>query len=151
MNIHIKSRDNFTPLNEDYLKKIIKLIDIYDCEKYVYFMSGNDEVLKQLGALAPLLKRCVGAGAQKDLIVERAIELGCEMVQFFKEYITPEKVELAHKHGIICNYFYCDDVEKANYYLDMGIDTILTNDYQRMYNALSDRLGKGANIPSNKH
>ncbi len=151
MNIHIKSRDNFTPLNEDYLKKIIKLIDIYDCEKYVYFMSGNDEVLKQLGALAPHLKRCVGAGVQKDLIVERAIELGCEMVQFFKEHITPEKVELAHKHGIICNYFYCDDVEKANYYLDMGIDTILTNDYQRMYNALSDRLGKGANIPSNKH
>ena len=151
MNIHIKSHDNFTPLNEDYLKKIIKLIDIYDCEKYVYFMSGNDEVLKQLGTLAPHLKRCVGAGAQKDLIVERAIELGCEMVQFFKEYITPEKVELAHKHGIICNYFYCDDPEKANYYLDMGIDTILTNDYQRMYNALSDRLGKGANIPSNKH
>ena len=151
MNIHIKSRDNFTPLNEDYLKKIIKLIDIYDCEKYVYFMSGNDEVLKQLGTLAPHLKRCVGAGAQKDFIVERAIELGCEMVQFFKEYITPEKVELAHKHGIICNYFYCDDVEKANYYLDMGIDTILTNDYQRMYNALSDRLGKGANIPSNKN
>lgn len=151
MNIHIKSHDNITPLNEEYLKKIIKLIDIYDCEKYVYFMSGNDEVLKQLGALAPHLKRCVGAGGQKDLIVERAIELGCEMVQFFKEHISPEKVELAHKHGIICNYFYCDDVEKANYYLDMGIDTILTNDYQRMYNALADRLGKGANIPSNKH
>ncbi len=151
MNIHIKSRDNFTPLNENYLRKIIDLIDIYDCDKYIYFMSGNDEVLKQLGALAPHLKRCVGAGAEKDRIVERAIELGCEMVQFFKEHISPEKVELAHQHGIICNYFYCDDVEKANYYLDMGIDTILTNDYQRMYNALSNRLGKGANIPSNKH
>jgi glycerophosphoryl diester phosphodiesterase len=70
------------------------------------------------------------------------------MVQFFKQHITPEKVELAHKHGIICNYFYCDTVEKANYFLDMGIDTILTNDYQRIYNAVSDRLGKGAKIPS---
>ncbi len=149
MNIHIKSRDNKNPLPENYLKKIISLIDIYDCDKYIYFMSGNTEVLKQLGRLAPHLKRCVGAGDEKDRIVERAIELGCEMVQFFKEHITPEKVELAHRHGIICNYFYCDTVEKANYFLDMGIDTILTNDYQRIYNAVSDRLGKGARIPSN--
>ncbi len=149
MNIHIKSRDNKNPLPESYLKKIISLIDIYDCDKYIYFMSGNDEVLKQLGALAPHLKRCVGGGDAKDFVVERAIELGCEMVQFFKEHITPEKVTLAHEHGIICNYFYCDTAEKANYFLDMGIDTILTNDYQRIYNAVSDRLGKGAKIPSN--
>jgi hypothetical protein len=33
----------------------------------------------------------------------------------------------------------------------MGIDTILTNDYQRIYNAVSDRLGKGAKIPSNNN
>lgn len=151
MNIHIKSRDNKNPLPESYLKKIISLIDIYDCDKYVYFMTGNDEVLKQLGSLAPHLKRCVGGGDAKDLVVERAIELGCEMVQFFKEHITPEKVALAHQHGIICNYFYCDTVEKANYFLDMGIDTILTNDYQRIYYAVSDRLGKGARIPSNNN
>lgn len=151
MNIHIKSRDNKNPLPESYLKKIISLIDIYDCDKYIYFMTGNDEVLKQLGRLAPHLKRCVGGGDDKDRVVERAIELGCEMVQFFKQHITPEKVELAHQHGIICNYFYCDTVEKANYFLDMGIDTILTNDYQRIYNAVSDRLGKGAKIPSNNN
>ena len=151
MNIHIKSRDNKNPLPESYLKKIISLIDIYDCDKYIYFMTGNDEVLKQLGALAPHLKRCVGGGDDKDRVVERAIELGCEMVQFFKEHITPEKVALAHQHGIICNYFYCDTVEKANHFLDMGIDTILTNDYQRIYNAVSDRLGKGAKIPSNNN
>lgn len=151
MNIHIKSRDNKNPLPESYLKKIISLIDIYDCDKYIYFMTGNDEVLKQLGSLAPHLKRCVGGGDDKDRVVERAIELGCEMVQFFKQHITPEKVELAHQHGIICNYFYCDTVEKANYFLDMGIDTILTNDYQRIYNAVSDRLGKGAKIPSNNN
>ena len=151
MNIHIKSRDKVSPLDEDYLKKIVRLIYKYDCEKYIYFMSGNDAVLKQLGDLAPHLKRCVGAGAAPDMIVERAIELGCEKVQFFKQYITPEKVNLAHQHGIVCNYFYCDDIEKINYYLDMGIDTVLTNDYQRIYNAVDHRLGKGAAIPCKKN
>lgn len=148
MNIHIKSRDNVNTLSESYLKKIISLIDIYDCEKYIYFMSGNDAVLKQLGELAPHLRRCVGGGNARDLVVERAIEFGCEKVQFVKGHVSREKVELAHKHGIRCNIFWADTPEKANEYFDMGIDTILTNDYQRMYNALSDRLGKGADIPT---
>jgi glycerophosphoryl diester phosphodiesterase len=119
-------------------------------EKILLIASQIDAVLKQFGRLAPHLKRCVGAGSEPDMIVERAIELGCEKVQFFKEHISEDKVKLAHEHGIVCNYFYCDDAEKAKHFLDIGIDTILTNDYQRMYSALSDRLGKGAAIPSNK-
>jgi hypothetical protein len=114
-------------------------------------MSGNDAVLKQLGELAPHLKRCVGAGADPDRIVERAIALGCEKVQFFKEHYSSDKIDLAHRHGIICNYFYCDNIEKVNYFFDLGIDTILTNDYQRVYNAVEHRLGRGAAIPSNQN
>ena len=148
MNIHIKSRSNKEPLPENFLKKIISLIDIYDCEKYVYFMSGNDHVLNQLGDLAPHLQRCVGGGDAKDLVVERAIEMGCEKVQFFKDHISKEKVDLAHEHGIICNAFYADTVEKAEMYFDMGVDCILTNDYQRMYNAFKDRLDTGCAIPT---
>lgn len=150
MNIHVKSRNNTDPLNEEYLKKIISLIDKYDCDKYIYFMTGNDTVMKQLGSLAPHLKRCVGGGNAPDLVVERAIEMGCEMVQFFKEHFSQEKIDLAHAHGIRCNYFYADNPEKAAKLLDMGIDTILTNDYQRIANALGDRIDYGVNIPSHK-
>ena len=150
MNIHIKSRNNVDPLSESYLKKIISLIDIYDCDKYVYFMTGNDTVMKQLGVLAPHLKRCVGGGNARDLGVERAIEMGCEMVQFVKGHFTKEKIELAHAHGIRCNVFWSDDPVEARDFLDMGIDTILTNDYQRMSYALGDRIGHGVSIPCRK-
>ena len=34
-----------------------------------------------------------------------------------------------HAAGLRCNVFYADDPEEAKRYLDMGIDTILTNDY----------------------
>ena len=151
MNIHIKSRNNSDPLPVAYLKKIVSLIDIYDCEQYVYFMSGNDTLLKQLGEIAPHLKRCVGGGDAKDFVVERAIELGCEKVQFVRGYESRERVELAHEHGIRCNIFWTDDPAKAEEYFDMGIDTILTNDYQRMYDALEHRLGKGCDIPCKKN
>ena len=35
----------------------------------------------------------------------------------------------AKENGILCNVFYADDPEEAKTYLDMVIDTILTNDY----------------------
>ena len=150
MNIHIKSRNNVDPLSEEYLNKIIALIDKYDCDNYIYFMTGNDTLMKQLGALAPHLKRCVGGGNAKDLVVERAIEMGCEMVQFVKGHFTKEKIDLAHAHGIRCNVFWSDNPEEARSFLDMGIDTILTNNYQKIANALADKIDFGANIPCRK-
>ena len=45
---------------------------------------------------------------------------------------TEETVKKAKEHGILCNVFYADDAEEAKRYLDMGIDTILTNDYHRI-------------------
>lgn len=148
MNIHIKSRNNTDPLPEAYLKKIIALIRDYDCEKYIYFMTGNDTVMRQLGILAPDLERCVGGGDARDFVVERAIEMGCRKVQFMRKHMTKEKIDLAHAHGIRCNVFFADDPEEAARYLDIGIDTILTNDYQRMKTALGSRIAAGCAIPS---
>ena len=39
---------------------------------------------------------------------------------------------MAHKNGIRCNVFWADDIEEAKRYLEMGIDTVLTNDYNRI-------------------
>ena len=65
-------------------------------------------------------------------IVDKAIELGAQKVQLFKPYFNQEMVDKAHAHGILCNVFYADDPEEAKRYLDMGIDCILTNDYNRI-------------------
>lgn len=135
MNVHIKSRDNVTPLPEETLKKIISLIRTYDAEKHVYFMTGNREVQKQLKALAPDISRCMGAGDRPYEIVNEAIELKCSKVQLFKPYFNQEMIDLAHAHGIKCNVFYADDPEEARRYLEMGVDCILTNDYLSIQNA----------------
>lgn len=140
MNIHIKSRNNTDPHDEGYLRDIVAMIRKYDCEKYVYFMTGNDTVMRQLGAIAPDIARCVGGGDARDLVVERAIEMGCEKVQFMRNHFSKEKIDLAHAHGIRCNIFWSDDPVEAAEWLDWGMDVILTNDYQRMADALGDRI-----------
>jgi glycerophosphoryl diester phosphodiesterase len=45
-------------------------------------------------------------------------------------------IDKAHAHGIRCNVFWADDADEAKKYLAMGIDTILTNDYGRISNAV---------------
>ena len=61
-------------------------------------------------------------------LVERAIACGADKVQFDREHIDVAAVEKAHAHGIVCNLFYSDDREDAKRFLDMGVDTILTNE-----------------------
>ncbi len=41
-------------------------------------------------------------------------------------------VDKAREHGIITNVFWSDEPEETRRFLEMGIDVILTNDYNRI-------------------
>ncbi len=128
MNIHIKTLSD--EYSDEAMKKIIALIRKYDCEKYVYFMISHDGVIKKFKEYAPDIPVCVGHLPERPWeIVDRAIALGAEKVQLFKPYFNREMIDKAKANGIICNVFFADDADEAKKYLDMGIDTILTNEY----------------------
>jgi len=129
MNIHIKTVNNEVEYDPKLLQKIIDLIYKYDAQKHVYFMTGNDHVMAQLLEMAPEIRRCMGAGKEKLAIVDRAIKYQCQKVQLFKPYFDQAMIDKAHANGILCNVFWSDDPEETKQFLDMGIDTILTNDY----------------------
>lgn len=129
MNIHVKIWD--MDFKDNMIDEIVNLIKKYDCEKYVYFMTVNDKILNILKNCVPQIKLCVGHdGARPYEIVNRAIEIGAQKVQLFKPYFNQEMIDKAHKNGIRCNVFWTDDASEAKKFLDMGIDTLLTNDYQ---------------------
>ncbi len=135
MNIHLKTAGE----RPEYLDRVVALIRKYDCEKYVYFMSGDDSLLERLAREYPEIPRCCGGGDGKWQIVERAIRYGCKKLQLFKGYFNREMVERAHEHGIICNVFWSDDPDETEEFLDMGIDVILTNDYNRISQVIAKR------------
>ena len=142
MNIHVKIWDqNF---EDPMIEKIVALVRKYDCEKHIYFMTTSDEIIKRVMDYAPDLKICVGWNGNKHplSIVERAIKLGAYKVQLYKPYFNEESVRLAHEHGILCNVFWADDPDEARRYFEMGIDTVLTNDYLAVYNAVKDEYLK---------
>ncbi len=139
MNIHVKIWDkNFEDL---MIEEIVGLVRKYDCEKHIYFMTTKDNVIRKVMEYAPDLRVCVGWDGNKTdpmSIVNRAIALGAYKVQLFKPYFNQESIDKAHAHGILCNVFYADDPEEARRYLEMGVDTVLTNDYLTVYNAVKD-------------
>ena len=93
-------------------------------------MITHDGVIKKFKEYAPDINMCVGHDSNRPWdIVDRAIELGAEKVQLFKPYYNKEMVSKAHENGIICNVFWSDDEKETQEMLDMGIDTILTNEY----------------------
>lgn len=138
MNIHVKTRDNDHPYDEALLDKIIKLIEKYDCVQYCYIMSGNDHLLRQVGEKYPHILRCVGGGNEPWRIVDRAIEMNCEKVQLFKPRFDQAMIDKAKANGIGLNVFWSDDPEETKKFLDMGIETILTNDFQNINEAVQE-------------
>ena len=129
MNIHIKTVNNLCEYDPETLKKIIALIDKYDCRKHVYFTSGNDNVLRLAAELAPDICRCVAAGSAPEAQVERALKYKCRKIQLFKGKFDQKMIDKAHENGIICNVFWSNEPEETKEFLAMGIDTVLTDDY----------------------
>ena len=143
MNIHVKIWDmmriSTNPNIDPCLEQIADLIKKYDCEKHVYFMSTNTEMLCRMRELLPSAGYCQGAGEGNAKMVEAAIENGFGKVQFVKESpYSKELIDKCHENGIRCNMFWSDDPEEAKKFLEMGIDCILTNDYQRVCNGVGD-------------
>ena len=140
MNIHVKIWDmNFA---DPMFDEITHLVRKYDCEKHVYFMTTSDDIIKRFMKYAPHLKVCVGWDRNPDpmSIVDRAIALGAYKVQLYKPYFNKESIEKAHAHGILCNVFWADDPDEAKRYFEMGVDTVLTNDYLTVYNAVKGKI-----------
>lgn len=143
MNIHVKIWD--IDAEKPMIEEIVALVRKYDCARHVYFMTTNDKIIRRVMEYAPDIPVCVGWDGNKDdplSMAKRAIELGAYKIQLFKPYFNAETVKLAHEHGILCNVFWADDPKEAREYLEMGIDTILTNDYLTVYNAVSNMLKK---------
>ena len=107
-------------------------------KKHVCPDCGHPVFIKKVKKKHPEISVCVGEDGSYR-IVERGIALGCEKVQIYTpdgKNVNKEMIEKAHANGIKVNVFYADTVEFARELLDMGADTILTNEYLMMSEAL---------------
>ena len=125
--------------NSPQYERIAALLRQYGCEHHCYMMSTSDKCLAEFHDVAPDIERCVGwDGEEHDMrrMVDRAVKLGVKKIQLFKPFFNQDTVDYAHANGIRCNIFWADDPREACRYIDMGMDTVLTNDYLQVSNAI---------------
>ena len=96
--------------------------------EHVYLMA-TPEIMKVALDIAPEIPRCMAAFPNPLEIVDRAITWQCSKVQLFKPHFDQQMIDKAHDNGILCNVFWSDEREEARSFFEMGIDTVLTNDY----------------------
>ena len=147
MNIHVKIWDmmriSSNPNIDPRLQQIADLIKKYDCEKHVYFMSTNTEMLCRMREILPGAGYCQGAGDGNAKMVEAAIAHGFDKVQFVKDDpFSKDLIDKCHESGIRCNMFWSDDPKEACKFFEMGIDCVLTNNYQIVSDGVKEFLMK---------
>ena len=139
MNIHIKPLPRYAEYPSEIMERIISLIRKYDARRHCYLMIERDADIPRFKALAPEIPVCVGHDSERPYeIVERAIALGADKVQLYKPYFNQAMVDLAREKGIICNLFFADEPDEAIRYLEMGVDTILTNNFNAVSRAVTE-------------
>ena len=143
INLHIKTPsgkegDMYDPI---IFKKIVDLIYEYDMQDHVY-IAGEEDVLKAACEIAPELPRAALDGKLDFKLVKLAKKYNCQKLQLFKGYYNQEMIAEAKEAGIRCNLFWSDEPENVAELLECGIDTILTNDYLRMAEALKIQVQK---------
>lgn len=136
INMHVKN-DSFSAYSRERFRKIVDLLKKYDAMEHVYIMA-DQHVMECALEIAPEIPRCMSGSPDRWTIVERAIRWNCQKVQLVSGYFNQEMIDKAHANGIRCNVFFCDEPEEACHLLNMGADTILTNDYLRVSNAVKD-------------
>ncbi len=124
-----------TEAEKKCLQKAFSLIKKYDCEKYVYFSSKHDSVLIYLSEIAPKIPKCaIGISSEKG--IDSALKLGCKKIQFLNGDIDEKLISYAHEKGFRCNMLFEGDAKRAQKYFDMGIDTLITDDFAALSVAL---------------
>ena len=135
MNIHVKIWD--IAAANLCIEKIASLIEKYDCQRHVYFMSTNTNALLKMRERLPYASYCQGAGGGHEQMIKSAIENKLDKVQLVGWYpYDKAMVDKCHAHGIKVNFCQADTPEDAKMIFDMGVDCVLTNDYHYVKSGL---------------
>lgn len=140
-NLHLKTSEELDAPEypKHQMEMVADLLDAYDQQEHVYIMGAPD-VAQSAAKYAPHLPRCMGPFPDPWNTVERGIQYNCQKVQFYGPHYNQAMIDRAHAHGMRCTLYYCDDPAEIPAILESGIDTILTNDYLAISQAVKKYL-----------
>ncbi len=137
MNIHMKMWD--LDIGEAQYDAVAALIRRHHCEKHVYVTSTRLDHLNAFHALAPEIARCTCFNCLKGdpfAAVDAAAQAGLQKIQI--SHPTAEVIAYAHEKGLKVNICFAETAAEARALLNMGADTLMTNNLLAVISALDN-------------
>jgi glycerophosphoryl diester phosphodiesterase len=124
LNIHIKNAGPDGRL----VRLVCDLLRKQGLLESAYIAGCTEAVLRTAGDYAPEVARACLLGQQGDVSrqVELARQFACQRIQIWGS-VNEDQLRQAHAAGLICNYFWSDNIAEARELVRKGIDVILTN------------------------
>lgn len=124
MNIHIKHAG----ADGGLVKMVCDLLREQALLDIAYIAGCTEAVLQAALDYGPEVRRACLLGQRRDVYaqVELAQRYACRRIQIWGA-VTGDQIVRAHEAGLICNYFWSDDLADAEEHARKGVDVILTN------------------------
>lgn len=107
-----------------------------ECGSYI---AGDRKVLEEAARVCPAVPRCCLEGQNDgELLIDNALDLGCERLQFFSGHYTRQAIDRARENNLVTNLFWCDDPDEIATLWQQGIIAPLTNDIGAVHHRLAE-------------
>jgi len=113
--------------------ELCAMINNFDARDYVYFSSADPAVLEKLASEAPDIERCFILG---KLTIDDALKCGCTMVCTDGKDFEKSFADEIHAKGLRCCVYCYGSRGLAKAALGEGADTILTDDWYYVSEAI---------------
>jgi glycerophosphoryl diester phosphodiesterase len=135
LNIHIKTydhdRDILTPL-------VVKQLETSDMLTSC-FIASDEATLCLVRQIQPEWSICNLSTTPSASYIDRSLAIGCTILQPGNAMVDESFVKNAHTHCLEVNPFYADDKAEMKRLIACGVDGVLTNYPDRLYEVLDER------------
>ncbi len=134
LNVHVKAynhdRDILTPLVVKQLEASGVLTS--------GFIASDETTLRLARQIQPEISICNLSTTPYKSYIDRSLAIGCTILQPGNAMVDASFVKNAHAHHLEVNPFYADDKAEMKRLIACGVDGVLTNYPDRLYEVLDE-------------
>ncbi len=114
---------------EEYLRKLCRLYDEYDVYGRGYFTVSTFVEAQKIREINDKIDICILENQDKmdEPLLKKLKEFGCDIIQPYRDCVTPELCKLINDMGFCANMFYSNTDEDNRRFIGMGMRGILTD------------------------
>ena len=134
LNVHIKAYDHDRDIVTPLVVKQLEASGVLTSG----FIASDETTLRLARQIQPEISICNLSTTPYESYIDRSLAIGCTILQPGNAMVDASFVKNAHAHHLEVNPFYADDKAEMKRLIACGVDGVLTNYPDRLYEVLDE-------------